>query len=294
MKARGTALRRHVAPAVLGVVASWRLATGQGSGWVATPSSPTVGDTIWLERTITVPAGWRVRAGKLELAADVEPLGDPAVLRSPTGWVVRYPVVAWSPGPHRLELPPIWRLGPDGRADSTTGGAATLSVASVLPDTLRRPEPKGLIGPLRLERRNPLPPLVAAVLAAGVVVAGIAWRRRSPREVAAPPPVPLEPEVPDARWLAAGEPKAVAARAIWRLRAALAGAVSAAHPALSTAECLAAVERARPDMSLRELRDLLEQLDRVAFASAHGTDIAALATMARRLAQEIGGRRSVP
>jgi len=127
-----------------------------------------------------------------------------------------------------------------------------------------------------------------------VVVAGIAWRRRSPREVAAPPPVPLEPEVPDARWLAAGEPKAVAARAIWRLRAALAGAVSAAHPALSTAECLAAVERARPDMPLRELRDLLEQLDRVAFASAHGTDVAGLATMARRLAREIGGRRSVP
>src|SRR2546425_8667547 len=78
MKARCTAVRRHVARAVLGVVASWRLATGQGSGWVATPSSPTVGDTIWLERTITVPAGWRGRAGKLELAADVEPLGDPA------------------------------------------------------------------------------------------------------------------------------------------------------------------------------------------------------------------------
>src|SRR5207245_2559758 len=141
---------------------------------------------------------------------------DPVVLRSPTGWVVRYPVVAWSPGPHRVELPPIWRLGPDGRADSTTGGVATLSVASVLPDTLRRPEPKGLIGPLPLERRNP-------------------------------------------------------------------------HPALSTAECLATVERARPDMPLRELRDLLEQLDRVAFASAHGTDVAALATMAHRLAREVAG-----
>ena len=211
------------------------------------------------------------------------------VLRSPTGWVVRYPVVAWSPGPHRVELPPIWRLGPDGRADSTTGGVATLSVASVLPDTLRRPEPKGLIGPLPLERRNPLPALVATVLAAGLVGVGIAWRRRSPREVAAPPPVPLEPEVPDARWLAAGEPKAVAARAIWRLRAALASAVPAAHPALSTAECLATVERARPDMPLRELRDLLEQLDRVAFASAHGTDVAALATMAHRLAREVAG-----
>src|SRR5207245_127662 len=121
MKARCTAARRHVARAVLGVVASWRLATGQGSGWVATPSSPTVGDTIWLERPITVPAGWRVRAGKLELAADVEPLGDPAVLRSPTGWVVRYPVVAWSPGPHRLVLPPVWRLGPAGRAGAASG-----------------------------------------------------------------------------------------------------------------------------------------------------------------------------
>src|SRR2546430_15880296 len=35
------------------------------------------------------------------------------------------------------------------------------------------------------------------------------------------------------------------------------------HDALPiSAECLAAVERARPDMPLRELRDLLEQLDR--------------------------------
>jgi hypothetical protein len=38
---------------------------------------------------------------------------------------------------------------------------------------------------------------------------------------------------------------------------------------------------------VRELRDLLEQLDRVAFASAHGTDVAALAAMARRLAREL-------
>src|SRR5207247_1656755 len=118
----------------------------------------------------------QLRTRKL-IQAGVAPLGDPPVLRSPTGWVLRYPVVAWSPGPHRLELPPIWRLGPDGRADSTTGGAATLSVASVLPDTLRRPEPKGLIGPLRLEPRNPRPPLVAAGLGAGVVVAGSAGRR---------------------------------------------------------------------------------------------------------------------
>jgi hypothetical protein len=38
---------------------------------------------------------------------------------------------------------------------------------------------------------------------------------------------------------------------------------------------------------MRELRDLLDQLDRVAFASAHGTDISALVLMARRLAKDV-------
>src|SRR5207244_3645617 len=56
---------------------------------------------------------------------------------------------------------------------------------------------------------------------------------------------------------------------------------------LDTAECLAMVEQARPHAPIRELRDLLEQLDRVAFASAHGTDISALALMARRLAKDV-------
>ena len=272
--------------AVLGVLASWRLASGQGGEWAATPARPTVGDTIWLDRTVTVPAGWRVRAGKLEPTAEIEPLGDPAVLRSPDGWVVRYPVVAWAPGAHRLTLPPLWRLGPDGRADSLAGGAAHVEVASVLPDTTPAPEPRPLLGPLRSDSRNPLPPLVAAVLVTGLLVAGIAWRRRGPRPEPAPRRVPLDPEVPDGRWLAAGEPKAVAARATWRLRTALVRAVPDAHLALSTAECLATLARVRPQAPLRELGELLALLDRVAFASAHGTDVALLAATARRLARE--------
>src|SRR6266853_1556690 len=184
---------------LVGMVASWRLATGQAGGWSATPPAPTVGDTIWLERAIAVPAGWQVRAGKLDATEAVEPLADPA----------------------------------------------------------------------------------------GLLATGVVARRRRPRTLEPAPPVPLEREVPDIRWLAAGEPKAVAERAIWRLRAALARAVPEAHLALDTAECLAVVERARPDAPLRELRDLLEQLDRVAFASAHGTDVAALSAMARRLAREL-------
>ncbi len=255
--------------------------------WIASPPAPTVGDTIWLERAIAVPAGWQVRAGKLDATEAVEPLADPTVLRSAGGWVVRYAVVAWKPGVHKLGLPPLWRLAPDGRADSTAGGTASLSVASVIPDSLRSPSPQGLLAPLRAGHRDPLPPLAALALAAGLLAAGVVARRRRPRTLEPAPPVPLEREVPDTRWLAAGEPKAVAARAIWRLRAALARAIPEAHPALDTAECLQAVERVRPNAPLRELRDLLEQLDRVAFASAHGTDVAALSAMARRLAREL-------
>ena len=297
MNPRRTTLRRHVAwgtalvalLAILGVVASWRRATAQNAPWRASPAAPTVGDTIWLEREVPAPAGWQVRAGKLEAREDVEPLGDPAVLRSRTGggWVVRYGIAVWTPGSHTLTLPPLWRIGPDGRSDSSAGGAASVVVASVLPDSLKAPDPRGPLGPLRLERRNAGPPLVAALLSIGLLAAGVAARRRSPRQVPSPPPVPLEREVPDARWLASGEPRAVATRATWRLRAALARAVPAAHAALDTHECLAVVERARPKAAVRELRDVLEQLDRVAFASAEGTDVAGLAARARRLAQEL-------
>jgi len=297
MKSRCTTARRHVAPsartttilALLAVVPSCRRAAAQGGEWQVTSARPTVGDTIWLERAIGVPAGWQVRPGKLEATEELEPLGEPSVVKTTSGWVVRYPVVAWTPGAHRLELPPVWRLGPDGRTDSTAGGVASVSVTSVLPDTLPPPDPKGPLAPLRSERRSPLPPLIAGVIATALLAVGVRWRRRPPRDVPVRPHVPVEPEVPDARWLTAGEPKAVAARAAWLLRRALAQAVPAAHPALSTAECLATLERARSDAPLRELRDLLEQLDRVAFASAHGTDVAGLAAMARRLARELGG-----
>jgi predicted trehalose synthase len=49
------------------------------------------------------------------------------------------------------------------------------------------------------------------------------------------------------------------------------------------------VERARPDAPLRDLRELLQALDQVAFATAHGVDVAPLAARARALARELGG-----
>jgi len=268
----------------------------QADGWTAAPSQPTVGDTIRIERRITAPAGWRIRAGRLASSTVAEPLGDPAVLASspPGQWVVRYAVVAWTPGDITLAMPPLWRLGPDGTADSLSGGTATFHVASVIPDSVKAPAPQPSLGPLRLDRSSPLPVIAAVFLAGGALLLLILWRRRGPRSVAAGQGLPVAAAVPDSRWLAAGEPKAVAARAAQGLRRALALAVPDAHEALSTAECLAAVERARPDAPLRDLRELLLALDQVAFATAHGVEVAPLAARARALARDLGangGRR---
>jgi len=266
----------------------------QANAWVATPSQPTVGDTIRLERTVAVPAGWRVRAGKLASVTVAEQLGDAIVVAASGAWVVRYAVVAWTPGEMSLDMPPLWRLGPDGTADSLSGGTATFRVASVIPDSVRAPAPQPALGPLRLDRSSPFPVIAALLLATGTLLLLILWRRRGPRSAVAGQGLAVDPEVPDARWLSAGEPKAVAARAAQRLRRALSHTIPEAHEALSTEECLAAVERARPNAPLRDLRELLLGLDQVAFATAHGVEVAPLAARARALAGELsanGARR---
>ena len=140
----------------------------QGSGWVATTPRPTVGDTIWVERTIPAPAGWRVRAARLDPGPVSEPLGDPVVVAAEGGWSVRYPIAVWAPGVVSTEMPPIWRLGPDGSADSLPGGTATVRVASVIPDSVFNPTPRPALAPLRLSRRTPLPALAGVLLSAGM------------------------------------------------------------------------------------------------------------------------------
>jgi len=264
-----------------------RVTAAQGVEWTATPAGPTVGDTVWLERVVNAPAGWRVRAGKFVPTSDVEPLADAGVLRANAtgGWLVRYPVALWTPGGHTIALPPVWRLGPNGETDSLAGGHARVEVRSVIPDSVRQPEPRGAIAPLRPDRTSAGPLLAAAMLATALLVAGLVWRRR-PRPAAPSPHVSLEPQVADARWLGAGEPRAVAARAAAQLRAALARAYPRATPALSTAECLEVLSQEVAAERLRPLVELLPQLDRIAFAPGEGPDVATLARQARVLAKE--------
>jgi hypothetical protein len=139
-------------------------------------------------------------------------------------------------------------------------------VASVLPDT-GRPAPRPALAPLRESRPVAWPVALAVVLAAALLAGGVAWRRRGPAAgAAAVEPGPNTP-VADARWLAAGEPKAVAARAAARLRQAIARANAAPRDAVA----------------------LLAQLERVEFAAAQGEDTAELARRATELARNMSG-----
>lgn len=272
------------------VVAGWAQGAPAAPVWtvLSAATQVTVGDTVWIERRFALPGGWRLRPGRLASDDEVEALADPVVLRDGAEWVVRYPLAAWSPGPHSVTLPPIWRLGPDAQADSVSGGTASFVLASVIPDSLKRPEPRPALAPLRAEARDARLPALALLLAAAALVGGIRWRRRPPRAVPAPDAPAPGAAIPDRRWLEAGEPKAVAARAAGRLRTAIARLVPDAHLGLPTSECLALVQGRRPQAPVAELRTVLGALDEVAFAVAPGVDVVALARLAETLAERLG------
>jgi hypothetical protein len=258
----------------------------QGGAWSSRPPQPSVGDTVWIERAVPAPAGWRLRPGRLTPGENYEPLTDPVVLRDESGWLVRYGVVMWAPGAVTVTPPPVWRLGPAGEADSLEGGSLAVQVRSVIPDTLTAPEPKPALAPLWPDMRRPIAP-AAAILVAGLTLAGgVLWRRRGPRSLPDPATPSRGEPIDDARWIAAGEARAVGARVAAELRRALTRVVPAAHPALSTFEVLAITARELPQVEQKELSAVLTALDQVGFAVVHGAEIRDLAKRARALARE--------
>jgi hypothetical protein len=261
------------------------LVAQDATGWAARPVPATVGDTIWIERVVAAPPGWAVRAGRLAPGDVVEPLADPEARRAGGSWRVRYAVVAWATGTLPVAMPTLWRLAPSGAADSIAGDVAVVAVASVLPDSGAAPAPA--VAPLSTPTRRVPFALAGLVLGVGTVGGAAAWRRRAPRRETPATDPPLAPLVADERWLAAGEPRAVAARAAATLRAAIARTTPAAHPGLATDECLAVLAAARAGLPLAAIGDMLRALDRIAFASVHGHDVAALAARARALATEV-------
>jgi len=252
------------------------LALQAADPWIISPPAPTVGDTVVVERLVPVGADARLRAQPLGSSLLVEPLADPVVLRSDSGVLMRYVLALFEPGRHAVAMPSAEALYRDGRVEQIAADTAWITVAAVLPaqDSLAPPRPSQ--PPLA---RFPTRRLPLAILAGAVVAGMIGWavwrrrRRAAPSDVA---PVPAVGAAPLARWVSAGEARAVAAVAAERLRARIASLEPRAARTLSAEECITVLEEARSDWPLRAVADTLRGLERARFAPAVATDVEAL------------------
>lgn len=248
---------------------------------------PTVGDTVWVRRSVRVPSRYTARAAEWELTGDVELLGPAQLILDGDSATVRYPLVAWTAGTHRVEVPSPTLLAPDGSVDSLSPATVTFSVRSVLPDRppsqLQPQPPAGLV-----TRRTVslLPPLLLLLAAAALLAPLHWWWRRRGRPLPALD-APPRPTVPLDRWAEAGEARSVLALASARIRGAIARAEPEAHERLDPAACIALLAERRPDWPVAQIASLLRALDAARFAPGTGADAGGLYRSADALAARL-------
>lgn len=261
----------------------------QASTWAVSPSEPTVGDTVVVERRVVLPdAGARLEPQAFQASAQLEPLRQPVVLARGEGWVVRYAIAFFTPGPQRLAMPAIGVTYRDGRMESLSGGALDVVVRSVLPDGDPLPDPRSSLGPMTRSSRRVEPVLILAGAVLIVVgVWGVYRRRARPRPVWSAGGGTVA--VPVARWVAAGESRAAAALTMDGMRTRIAELVPEANRSLSAEECLQQLEALRPEWPLQELGEVVQALERASFAPAVGGDPLALAERADRIIRSLNG-----
>ena len=228
---------------------------------------PSVGDTIWIRRTVPAPAGWTIRAPDWGADETIEQLGRAHIVRRGDSAEVAWPLVAWVPGEHLATIPGPVLVQPNGLEDSLPAAPVTIVVRSVLPsvpsDSSLKPQP---VAPVVPTTERSLIPLVLALGLAALVLAPLHWwwQRRGPTlPVEIPSAPPAEPPV--SRWVEAGERRVVLDAAAERLRRAMTSRQSDA--ALAEAEtALGSIENARfaeePDADAAELYRRATDLER--------------------------------
>lgn len=242
-------------------------------------AAPTIGDTIWLTRTVALPPGDVVRAADWDPADPIELLGRPRIVVTGDSAEVAYPVVIWRPGPQLIDLPGPLLLGPGGTVDSLPSERIRVEVKSVLPAATRaselKPQPRASLVAGQEVSAAPLA-LLWAVSLTLLLPLHLWWHRQGkPLRVVSPAPEPQAP--PLARWADAGEYRAVANASAFSLRAVVSRRVAAAHPGLDTERLVAEVAAARPDWPLEELSDLLRSLDQARFGLTTAPEALSLA-----------------
>lgn len=256
---------------------------------------PTVGDTLWATRTVRLSAGDSVRAADWQLEGSVQLLGHPVIELRGNRAVVRYPLVAWEPGDHQLDVPGPIITRASGAEDTLGVESVTLRVGSVLPSGV--PESTLAIQPAAnpIIRRvgSPFPALILLLLAVVLLLPLWWWWTRRGKPAPRPAPAPLFAPPPDMiqHWAEMGERRAVAGMAAARLRATIAQHIPSAHPGLDTATVLRHVEQRRPSWPQRELAEVLGALDAIRFApvASSAVNLHQLYQRGLRLADSLDG-----
>jgi hypothetical protein len=255
----------------------------------AASPAPTVGDTLWVGRTVAVPAGATLRPADWDAPDPIERLGPPRISPRGDSAEISYPIVVWRAGPLAIDLPGPLLLGAGGRVDSLPPAAVQVTIASVLPpvraDSTLAPQPRADYVP---RTSVSLVPLIVLVLLAAALLAPLHWwwRRRGTPAPRLTLPLAGSDEPPLERWADAGESRAVAAVAVARLRGLIAERLPDAHAALDTEDVLRAVAR-RADWPLAELADVLRSLDEARFGDTAFPDAIGLARWADELAPRL-------
>jgi hypothetical protein len=255
--------------------------------------APTVGDTIWLSRSVQAPAGSEVRAAPWPAERDIALLGAPVIRREGPRTIIAYPVVAWTPGSHEVNLPGPIIIRRDGTTDSLPPEPHTVVVASVLPDSIPPEEipvqPEAGLVPQRIT--SPLTLLLALLLAAILYLPVVWWWRRRGPPVPPLRPVLVPPGIDLAEWAEAGEHRAVAAVAARTLRSTMLGQLPGVPQGLVTSRLIRVITEQRPAWPVDEIATVLRSLDGVQYAEAPAADVVRLAERAGNLARQLSQPR---
>ncbi len=264
-------------------------------GWVVVPEQPTIGDTVVLEREVVVadPTA-RLRLSPLAGSSSLEPLARPEVISGAGGFVARYLVALFETGEHTVAMPTLELVYPNGRVETRAGGEAVITVLSVLPEGDSLPAPSVSREPIPRDVYRTAP---AVILLTGILVAVVGWgvvRRRRVRRPAWSGPAAGGEGAPVSRWIAAGEPRAVATVSMHRMREEIQTYVAEAEPSLDVEAWLRTVQEHRSEWPVRELGEVMRALERASYAPAIPSDVIALADETDVLLQAIAEAEKPP
>jgi hypothetical protein len=254
--------------------------------------APTVGDTIWIERSVQVPPGAEVRAAPWDPEGEIGLLGRPVIRREGAIAVVAYPVVAWTAGSHTLMVPGPVVIRPNGVTDSIIAEPRVIQVASVLPDgePPERIQVQPRAGMVRERITTPWPVLVAllvAVLLYGPIVWW--WRHCGPSMPVAPHFAGPPATVPIRGWADAGESRAVAAAVARVLRATITAQIRGTPPGIVTARLIRVVTEQRPGWPSDAIAAVLQELEAAQYGQVQVKEVIVLAERAGAIQRQLEG-----